>query len=114
MEGSSPPLGCCVARCPQARVTYPVLLGDCAMWRWLELWLESTDAGAAALEGGLRGRLWRATWQWWWFLPLAMWMARGGRWGTLVLAAFRLRQPRIVCRRPTLETMGVGGARGVA
>jgi hypothetical protein len=69
---------------------------------------------AAALEGGLRGRLWRATCRWWWFLSLAMWMVRGGHWGTLVLAVFQLRQPRIMCRRPTLETAGVGGGRGAA
>src|SRR4051812_32977303 len=27
------------------------------MWRWSELWLELEDAGVAAPEGGLRGRL---------------------------------------------------------
>jgi hypothetical protein len=57
MEGSSPPLGCRAARCLQACVTYPVLLVGCAMWHLSELWLESVDAGTAALEGGLHRRL---------------------------------------------------------
>jgi hypothetical protein len=44
MEDNSPPLGCRAARCPQARMTYPVLLLGCALWR-SELWLEFVDVG---------------------------------------------------------------------
>jgi hypothetical protein len=55
----------------------------------------------------------RAMWWWRWFLSSTMWVAMRGRWGTLLLAVFRLRRPRIVCRRPTLETAGVGRGRGV-
>jgi hypothetical protein len=57
MEGSYPLLGCHAARCLQACVTYPILLVNCVMWRLSEIWLESVDAEAATLEGGLHGRL---------------------------------------------------------
>jgi hypothetical protein len=114
IEGCSPPLGCHAARCMQACVTYPVLLVGCVMWRLSELWLESVDAGAAVLEVGLRGRLsgerrgggdgsflWPCGW-------------RGEDVGDFGVGGVSARQPRIVCRRPSLETTGVDRRRGAA
>lgn len=72
---------------------------------------EFADAGAAALEGGLRGRLYGERRGGGDGLSLAVWTARSGRRGTLVLAELRQRQPQIASWRLGLKSFGGLGYR---